>query len=222
MSMRSVTGIKEAHKAAQKRQDAQAAEEKGDMRQASLDLKEAKRLQDEADIYLESEQRAEIAVGNEALPQQTTGIEGHQAFCLRATLNNPSQINLDASQRRMELADNANVLPLALDMAETVDAENSIEKAICHQMAMLHDMSMKVAKEAMEEHDTVEKGRLINATTKLINTFQQGVAVLQKLKMNGQQTMVVQHQHINIDNQNGQTLVTGNVEGGQDGHKRKK
>src|SRR5689334_2558291 len=54
----------------------------------------------------------------------------------------------DASRQRMELADRANVLQLGLDAAATVQARNSTERMLMHQMAAAHVAAMEMQAEA--------------------------------------------------------------------------
>jgi hypothetical protein len=73
--MRSKTGINLAKEAIQAHADGKH--------------EEAMELEVEASVYLDPVSRIETGAGNEALPQHTTGIEGHQALQIKDTLEKP-------------------------------------------------------------------------------------------------------------------------------------
>ena len=54
----------------------------------------------------------------------------------------PDAIAVDASRHRVSLAREAGVVALALDAAETVQAANSMEKMLAHQIAATHKAGM--------------------------------------------------------------------------------
>jgi hypothetical protein len=58
--------------------------------------------------------------------------------------NEPTMINVIASEERLDLAASvgSGVVELAVDAAETVQAANSLEKTLCHQMAAAHRTAM--------------------------------------------------------------------------------
>ena len=64
---------------------------------------------------------------------------------LRDTVTNPDYVTVDASRDRLHLADSAGVLELALDASDSIDAKNSLEKMLVHQMATVHRSVMKLA-----------------------------------------------------------------------------
>jgi hypothetical protein len=64
---------------------------------------------------------------------------------LRDTVTNPDYVTVDASRDRLALANLAGVLELALDASDTVPPQNSLEKMLAHQLAVLHRQMMKLA-----------------------------------------------------------------------------
>ena len=56
-------------------------------------------------------------------------------------------MTVDASRDRLELANQAGCLEEALDAAETIDAQNSLEKMLAHQLAASHRSSMKMTEQ---------------------------------------------------------------------------
>jgi hypothetical protein len=60
------------------------------------------------------------------------------------TLQNPNMINVTASELRVDLAACvwSRVAEAAVDAAESAQAQNSLEKMLCHQMAAMHCAAM--------------------------------------------------------------------------------
>jgi hypothetical protein len=56
----------------------------------------------------------------------------------------------------------------------------------------------------------VEASRLMNSSAKMMQSYQQGMATIQKLRTGGQQTVTVQHVHV----ADGGQAVIGNVQSG--------
>ncbi len=81
-------------------------------------------------------------------------------------------------------------------------------------MAACHHMAMKLSARAIDEDDTVEQTRLVNASARLMRTFQESLLTLQRLRTGGKQTVVVQH--VNIT-EGGQAVIAGKVGGGKSG-----
>jgi hypothetical protein len=87
----------------------------------------------------------------------------------------PDWLAHDASRERMDLADKASALTMGLDAAETIQARNSLEKMLAHQMAAAHVAAMELQAEAREllqrykrtgyayQQLSIEAGRLLNA-----------------------------------------------------------
>lgn len=151
---------------------------------------------------------------------------GHDAAgqCFKDTLKNPTTTGVAASRARMELAADAGsrTLAMAMDAAETLGASNSLEKMATHQLAACHGLAMRLLTrgEAMigraatrddwkgTETFNVEGCRLIGAATRLLATYQAGLATLARIRQGGKQVVTVQHVNVN---DGGQAVVAGNV-----------
>ena len=132
----------------------------------------------------------------------------------------PDMLAIDASRQRMELADKADALTLGIDAAATIQAENSLEKMLAHQMAAAHTLAMELQAEGREllqryrrsgfiyQQLSIEAGRLLNASARMMESFQHGMLTLQKIRSGGQQTVVVQH--VNVGD-GGRAMVAGQV-----------
>ena len=114
--------------------EAEAASKPGDplgpmTRRRATDIAENARR--EAPEYL-----SQVGAGGELVP---ASILGQNRFCplLRDTVSSPDYVSVDASRDRLELAQEAGALETGLDLADTVAAQNSLEKMLAHQMAPL-------------------------------------------------------------------------------------
>jgi hypothetical protein len=127
---------------------------------------------------------------------------------------------IDASRQRMVLADKASALELGLDAAATIQPRNSLEKMLVHQMAAAHVAAMELqagARELLQRYKrtscvhqalSVEAGRLMNASARMMGVYQDGLATLAKIRSGGTQTVVVQHVSVG---DGGQAVVAGQV-----------
>ena len=131
------------------------------------------------------------------------------------TLQEPNMIGIVASEHRLDLAAcvGSRVAESAVDAAQSVQAENSLEKMLCHQMAAIHHAAMKLVARSLDMHDQpVEMARLSNAAARAMQVYQEGLLTLQKLRTGGKQTVVVQHVQVS---EGGQAVITGSVASGE-------
>src|SRR3954447_26306382 len=160
---------------------------------------------------------AEIGVGRELLPEDKGGLSRE----LRSTVDNPDYVTADASRNRLELAHQAGALELALDTADTIEAQNSLEKMLAHQLAAVHRSAllmtaqmnrqierMNVIASGSQEAANVQACRLAGAVSRLMTSYQQGVLTLQRMRSGGRQVVTVQHVHVG---EGGQAVVAGKV-----------
>ena len=190
-----------------------------DPMRARLGRSEADKLDGKADEVLNLCFPPEIGTGGELVPSHERAIESQGII---DTVREPNGVTVEASFERLNIANEANCLNLAADMAETIGAANSAEKALAHQLAGLHATSMRMLAKVESEmkkiglyhgnHAQVETARLANATTRLMKTYQEGLQTLQKLRTGGKQTVVVQHVQVK---EGGRAFVAGNVQGGR-------
>jgi len=126
----------------------------------------------------------------------------------------------DASLDRLRLAHKADVLNTAVELAQDVGASNGGEKMLAHQLAAAHQISMSLftaAAHDLHRHQTAPSlniGALLDAqrsaavAARVMSSFAQGMAVLDRLRNGNRQ--VVQVQHVTV-NEGGQAVVAGNV-----------
>jgi hypothetical protein len=67
------------------------------------------------------------------------------------TVADPDYVTASASRERLELANEAGSLDLALDVADSIQAQDSLEKMLVHEMAVLHRGMMRAATRMNEE-----------------------------------------------------------------------
>lgn len=155
----------------------------------------------------------------EHVPQVHFGAGGEVVdqsnLMLRDTLQSPTLTALDASNHRTDLitAIGGSVAAMALDVAETVHASNSLEKMLAHQMAAIHEAGMRAMQRANVTQDAAHATKLINASTRCFDTFQRAALVLDRLRGKQEQRILVQH--VNVER--GAQAVIGNVQTGVGG-----
>src|SRR5262245_13993076 len=164
--------------------------------------------------------RTEIGAGGELID-----IENRWDNALDAanTVAAPDYVTASASRERLELASEAGSLDLALDAADTIQAQDSLEKMLIHQMAVLHRGTMRAATRMHEELNAArgldERGReaanvracrVDGVMSRLSVTYQQGLLTLQRKRTGGNQHVTVKHIHQQVNvTQGGQAVVAG-------------
>jgi hypothetical protein len=167
-----------------------------------------------------------LAKAREKLPDPQRGTGGEliqqrsASTYLYNTLDCPDFIAADASAQRVHLAKDAGALALGVDMADTIQAENSAEMMLAHQLAAAHAGAMKlmgqVTNMMMMQNNAVRTDdpanvrvtRLAGAASRLMLAYQQGLVALDRLRSGGKQTIIVQHVQVN---EGGKAVVTGKV-----------
>jgi hypothetical protein len=174
------------------------------------------------DVLSVSVEHQDISVLGEAVPPIHFGDTPARVMAVN-TLKNPMTANLEASNDRIDLlsGNRYNIAAMGLDAAESIHADNSLEKMLAHQMAMCHQTSFKLMDQALEwqekaypsnrnaQQATTEQVRLMNCSVRFMETFQKGMLTLQKIRTGGNQTMTVQHVHV----ESGGQAVIGSLQG---------
>ena len=167
--------------------------------------------------------------GGELLPEVLDDADMDLALgAIKNTVDDPNYITADASRDRIQLAHDAGALELGLDLAATIQAENSLEKLLAHQLAANHRSIMKLTAqlnrctENMEniynpdaqERANLQGTRLAGAIARMQSSFQAGITTLQKMRTGGQQTVRVVHQYVQV-NEGAQAVVAGEMNAGK-------
>lgn len=157
---------------------------------------------DKAEMLLKVRNSPEMAHG-EAIPKR--------GMTIKDTLAAPDAVALDASAHRLELLDQlgTDCAALALDAADSIGAENSLERMLAHQLAAAHKAALGLFDKAMLCRDVTDKTRLLNAASRMMNTFQAGLLTIQRLRSKGEQHITVQH----VTVASGGRAIVGNVRG---------
>jgi hypothetical protein len=157
------------------------------------------------------------AAGEAILPDLATGgltpEQRRTEIDIVDTLENPTMINLGASQLRMEALQTLGILQPAMDAAQSIQADNSIEKMLVHQMIALHFAGMDMMKRSagagyFSEPEPAVRTRYLNAGVRAFDGYREHMMAFVKFKARGQQTVVVQH--VNVSD-GGQAIVAGAV-----------
>jgi hypothetical protein len=92
-------------------------------------------------------ENVEVGIGGEIVP---LGADAREKPGIVDTVRvSPTLSTARASCERMDLAGHAGVLDLAADAAESIQAANSLEKMLAHQLAAAHALAMKHSERAM-------------------------------------------------------------------------
>ncbi len=152
----------------------------------------------------------ELGAGCEVMPELADASRAH----MRDTLRSPTALNVGASLEGLDLANDAGVFASATDAAESMQAGNSLERMLAHQMALTHKLVMTIGAQAATQQNTLEQARLVNSCTRLIRTYQSGMLAFQRIRGGGRQIVTVQHVTVS---DGGRAVVAGAVRatGGQ-------
>jgi hypothetical protein len=163
---------------------------------AADDLKLADEMLAQARTKQLPSTRTKIGAGGELIDREKVGSH------LVDTVAHPDYVTAEASSDRLALASQAGSLSLALDAADTIQAQDGLEKMIVHQMAALHYGMMRATARMNQELDAaggtaidaagdkrdltagereaanVRACRLAGAISRLSATYQQGLLTL--------------------------------------------
>lgn len=145
------------------------------------------------------------------------------------TLVEPGQLAVDASAERLGLLQDLDAVAAGLDAADTIQARNSLERMLAHQLGACHVQAMGLMKAAQDQLDNIPPpqrafkvspqaegaARLFNAAARLLDVYQRGLQTVAKIRSGGQQTVKVVHIHQAVQVQEGgQAVVAGNLPAG--------
>lgn len=130
---------------------------------------------------------------------------------MQDTLADPDLPALDSSRTRGQLLEANDVTALGIDVANTVQAGNTVEKLLAHQVALAHKVAFEQASKAARERDPTVEAKRLEMAAKMMSAAQRGALTLQKLRAGGPQRVVVQHVHVEAGGQ----AVVGDVRMGR-------
>src|SRR5215813_8955804 len=186
---------------------------------AADDLRLADKWEAEARTKQLPSTRTEVGAGGELIDIENRS----HTFGTVDTVANPDYVTAEASHDRLALANQAGSLGLALDAANTIQAQDSLEKTLVHQMAVLHRGMMRATARMDEELDAagvidpnkreaanVRACRLAGAISRMSASYQQALLTLQRKRTGGSQHVTVKHIHQQVNvTEGGQAVVAG-------------
>jgi hypothetical protein len=133
---------------------------------------------------------------------------------IRDTLANPDTPAIDSSIARTDLLEATRSLDVGIDAANTIDARNSLEKMLAHQMAACHVKAMNLIAESGNHAHSLEmqtfRLKQIAVAAKLMDVYQKGMDTLSRTRNAGKQTITVKQVHVS----GGQNVIADNVTSG--------
>ena len=143
-------------------------------------------------------------IGGEAVPDDNSTI--------RETLISPNTTALDASLERTRLLQSAGSLETGLDAAQSINARNSLEKMLAHQMAVCHESAMRMMGEALNKPSYNQNAealmiKKVNLAARLMDVYQKGFDTLTRARTAGKQTITVKQVHVS----GGQNVIADKV-----------
>jgi len=189
------------------RTSAKEWEAMGNSNNAALRLWEAECAEEAANKFLALSEAPAVGTGGELIPTRN---DSESLVGIVDTVRNPDMATISASRNRLDLANDAGASELALDMAETIKAKDSVEKAVAHQMAAAHSLAMNLVAEANRHELPADRVKLANAAARMMTVFQEGALTISKLRGGGKQQVTVVHQHVQVAG--GQVAVAGTMD----------
>jgi hypothetical protein len=136
----------------------------------------------------------------------------------------PDLLAAEASEHRMKLTGEISetTLTLALELSESIGADNALERNLAHQMVAAQVVAMAMlakthafiqlavgwAPEARQQMQSIEAARLATAAARLLGASQGAALALERLRNGGRQVVTVQHVTVQ---DGGQAVVAGAV-----------
>lgn len=117
-------------------------------------------------------------------------------------------VEASLNRSRLLLQTGTDVAAMALDAANSIQACNSLEKMLAHQMATAHKLAMELMGQISYELDADAQAKRLNAAARCMAVYQQVLLALHKVRQNGQQRITVQY--VNIA-EGGQAVI-GDIE----------
>ncbi len=128
------------------------------------------------------------------------------------TMASPTATALDAEAERLSLVSSigTDVVAMAEDASDTIQASNSLERMLSHQLAALHKAGFEYMSRAALVQDPNQSARLMNLAIRSMSVYQDGLMTLKRLRSTGEQKILIER--VNVE-AGGQAIV-GNVSRG--------
>jgi hypothetical protein len=172
--------------AATQQATAELYREWGDAANADASVTNAEQIAAKANALLHVAEAPVVKMGEAVSPKRRRLVD---------TLMAPNVAALDASAHRLELLGRLGLdcTAMALDAADSIQAQNSFERMLAHQMAVAHKTSLEIVDKASFMPETNDKARMLKVACRMMDTFQRGLLTLQRIRSNGEQRITVQY-----------------------------
>jgi hypothetical protein len=165
---------------------------------------------------MDEPRRQDVSPAREASDLTLRDMDPEGSTAIEQILINSGYRACDVRGEQLELANDAHVAELAIDMAHAVGATSSMERMLAHQMALAHrsafllgrQLERAAASAGSVDGANLRAVRLATAMSRTMAAYQQGMLTLQRVRSAGQQTTVVQHVQVN---EGGQAVVAGEI-----------
>ncbi len=119
----------------------------------------------------------------------------------------PDVITREASLDRIDLLARAKADNLALDLADSVNAQDSTEKLFAHREAVAHSFGMKLIEQAHQQSNPVLGARLANVAMRCFEVANDTALKRTRVRHGGSQTVEVRYVNVAAGGQ----AIVGNV-----------
>lgn len=136
--------------------------------------------------------------------------ENHHPLYDTLTVPDLAAVEASFERSRLLLSSGPNVAAMGLDAADTIQAQNSLEKMLAHQLAATHAVIMEQVGQVHTREEGQASAKRLTALARCLTAYQEGVLTFKKLRQTGNQRIVVQY--VNVTD--GGQAVIGNVERG--------
>lgn len=226
MSTKVSEAVMQLRKAELKRANAEIFVRLDDPVGAFFERKDAEKLEAAAETVLAVPER-DIPVTRgcgEVVARQVPDPADLPAACyVQDSLEHPNVVTAQASLERTKLLTELGALEVALDLQQTVDVRNSLERLLCGELSAAHVTALTLLAQAQQyaaraahgdhywREYSQESTRLVNASARLMSSVNEAALTLQKLRQGGRQEVHVV-QHVQVDG--GQAVIAANVHPG--------
>jgi hypothetical protein len=183
---------------------------------AEPDASNAESLRNQAEwskIMLAELRKQEVARAKTVPQVNGEVLPGPAEQPLYDTMAVPDLAAVEASLERSRLLLDYGIdaVAMALDASASINAANSLEKMLAHQLAVAHKNVMEQIGRAHGACTPDTEIKRLNVATRLMSVYQHGLLTLKKLRQDGRQQITVQY--VNVSH--GSQAVIGKLRAGQ-------
>ena len=109
---------------------------------------------------------------------------------------------------RLLLSSGPNVAARGVDASDSIQARNSLERMLAHQLAATHAVIMEQTGQVHVREEGTATAKRLTAIARCLGAYQHGLLTLKKIRQSGGQRITVQY--VNVS-EGGQAVI-GNVE----------